>query len=577
MIRKNEGITLIALVVTIIILLILAGVTLSLISGENGILKRATNAVEVDNIERAKEEVSLEIAKYQAQYYEEKYVNGQIEDNLKVGEWIYNLCKEQQIKTENYIFTITLPITGEISEENPYRVTIKKNNKLSSEVTGTLSVEGKLNWDNFDGNIENEGNINQSNANYMILNGGTYLDTGIQEEQLIQNNEEFTIATSVYINKNMQSKIKNMSILGNHYDVNGITWQFEQNSENLLFVVKKSSLLSVDYTPYYEKWTDIVMTYKQGSIKVYFDGELKTSVDNLTFTPYNKLYIGTGYLGEDRTMKGAIKSVKIWNKELSQEEASKINYGEKNTNIQKDFILKEINFNEEQEVSSMISGTNYELVPITHGIGYHVKLSGGNYLKTDLSESEMLENSEFTIAARVKINSNEQKTINYMGILGNHDSWSGFAWQFDGVSNDLCVVYGSWGANQYIRIDYTPYYQKYIDIIATYQTDKTLSVYIDNELIEKRQNVEVKPKGNLCIGSSYDVDTTRGIYGELPYVKIWKKALTKEQIQTLKMDTNTNIETQSLARELDLTKFDNFSNYGTLATDKYQLIMVGRK
>ncbi len=244
MIRKNEGITLIALVVTIIILLILAGVTLSLISGENGILKRATNAVEVDNIERAKEEVSLEIAKYQAQYYEEKYVNGQIEDNLKVGEWIYNLCKEQQIKIENYIFTITLPITGEISEENPYRVTIKKNNKLSSEVTGTLSVEGKLNWDNFDGNIENEGNINQSNANYMILNGGTYLDTGIQEEQLIQNNEEFTIATSVYINKNMQSKIKNMSILGNHYDVNGITWQFEQNSENLLFVVKKSSLLS---------------------------------------------------------------------------------------------------------------------------------------------------------------------------------------------------------------------------------------------------------------------------------------------------------------------------------------------
>ena len=43
--KKCRGITLIALVITIIVLLILAGVSLSLIAGENGILKRATGAV----------------------------------------------------------------------------------------------------------------------------------------------------------------------------------------------------------------------------------------------------------------------------------------------------------------------------------------------------------------------------------------------------------------------------------------------------------------------------------------------------------------------------------------------------
>ena len=37
---KNKGITLIALVVTIIVLLILAGVSISMLTGENGILKR---------------------------------------------------------------------------------------------------------------------------------------------------------------------------------------------------------------------------------------------------------------------------------------------------------------------------------------------------------------------------------------------------------------------------------------------------------------------------------------------------------------------------------------------------------
>ena len=43
-VRKNQGITLIALVITIIVLLILAGVAIAMLSGENGILKKATEA-----------------------------------------------------------------------------------------------------------------------------------------------------------------------------------------------------------------------------------------------------------------------------------------------------------------------------------------------------------------------------------------------------------------------------------------------------------------------------------------------------------------------------------------------------
>ena len=39
--KSDKGITLIALVITIIVLLILAGVTIAMLSGENGILSRA--------------------------------------------------------------------------------------------------------------------------------------------------------------------------------------------------------------------------------------------------------------------------------------------------------------------------------------------------------------------------------------------------------------------------------------------------------------------------------------------------------------------------------------------------------
>ena len=42
--KKEKGITLIALVITIIVLLILAGVSTAMLTGENGILTQANNA-----------------------------------------------------------------------------------------------------------------------------------------------------------------------------------------------------------------------------------------------------------------------------------------------------------------------------------------------------------------------------------------------------------------------------------------------------------------------------------------------------------------------------------------------------
>ena len=42
--KGTEGITLIALVVTVVVLLILAGIALNLVLGNNGIIKKATDA-----------------------------------------------------------------------------------------------------------------------------------------------------------------------------------------------------------------------------------------------------------------------------------------------------------------------------------------------------------------------------------------------------------------------------------------------------------------------------------------------------------------------------------------------------
>ena len=59
--RKNNGITLIALVVSIIILLILAGISIGMLSGENGILKKASEAKEKTTLAQDKENSTLGI------------------------------------------------------------------------------------------------------------------------------------------------------------------------------------------------------------------------------------------------------------------------------------------------------------------------------------------------------------------------------------------------------------------------------------------------------------------------------------------------------------------------------------
>ena len=57
--KASNGITLIALVITIIVLLILAGISILTLSGDNGILQRATDAKTETEKSQEKEIVAL--------------------------------------------------------------------------------------------------------------------------------------------------------------------------------------------------------------------------------------------------------------------------------------------------------------------------------------------------------------------------------------------------------------------------------------------------------------------------------------------------------------------------------------
>ena len=71
--KRQNGITLIALVITIIVLLILAGVSIAMLTGQNGILTQAQNASTQTEIAEAKEKAQMDIMAWQS----ERLENGQ--------------------------------------------------------------------------------------------------------------------------------------------------------------------------------------------------------------------------------------------------------------------------------------------------------------------------------------------------------------------------------------------------------------------------------------------------------------------------------------------------------------------
>ena len=58
---NSKGITLIALVITIIVLLILAGITIATLTGDNGIIGKAINAKNETNKANVKEQLGLAV------------------------------------------------------------------------------------------------------------------------------------------------------------------------------------------------------------------------------------------------------------------------------------------------------------------------------------------------------------------------------------------------------------------------------------------------------------------------------------------------------------------------------------
>lgn len=134
MFKKQKGVTLIALVITIIVLLILAGVSIAFLTGENGIITKSTKASAETNIAGAKETAATDVAAKYADYMEYKYATSNPGAASTFTEW---LGTSKLTSTDTSKYTVS---------EDSVTITIVPRDNANKQVTGTIEDTGAITW-----------------------------------------------------------------------------------------------------------------------------------------------------------------------------------------------------------------------------------------------------------------------------------------------------------------------------------------------------------------------------------------------------------------------------------------------
>ena len=114
--KEMKGITLVALVITIVVLLILAGVSINTVLGDDGIIKKAKEAAEATKRASAEEEMNRLVLEYQLasndetleSFLQEKVTEGRIDEVTDNGDGTITITKK--VEGKDYTITVKKPV-----------------------------------------------------------------------------------------------------------------------------------------------------------------------------------------------------------------------------------------------------------------------------------------------------------------------------------------------------------------------------------------------------------------------------------------------------------------------------------
>lgn len=135
--KKQNGITLIALVITIIVLLILAGVSIAMLTGDNGILTKATDSKTATSKAEVMERINMEL-------------NGQMANAMAGDPFDDKATIEKNLGLENNkINGYTITVTADTTKATTLETTATVSIAITSDNKADFSVStGEVKYEN---------------------------------------------------------------------------------------------------------------------------------------------------------------------------------------------------------------------------------------------------------------------------------------------------------------------------------------------------------------------------------------------------------------------------------------------
>ena len=212
--KTEKGITLVALVVTIVVLLILAGVSINTVLGDDGIIKKAKEAAEATKRASAEEEMNRLVLEYQLakndetleSFLKEKVTEGRIDGVTDNGDGTITITKK--VEGKDYTITVKKPAASTPSVKVGAIRVVSDSTGVGSSLGEASTRKGTTLYIMIESTISGGTTTVSPKVPYAVTENGTYKFTVTGTV----NGTAYTKEVSVTVNQFKNSILEDINI-----------------------------------------------------------------------------------------------------------------------------------------------------------------------------------------------------------------------------------------------------------------------------------------------------------------------------------------------------------------------------
>ena len=178
--KEMKGITLITLVITIVVLMILAGVSINTVLGDDGIIKKAKEAAETTKRASAEEEMNRLVLEYQLakndetleSFLQEKVTEGRIDGVTDNGDGTITITKK--VEGKDYTITVKKPVAPTPSVKVGAIRVVSDSTGAGSSLGEASTRKGTTLYIMIDSSISGGTTTVSPEVPYAVTENGTY-------------------------------------------------------------------------------------------------------------------------------------------------------------------------------------------------------------------------------------------------------------------------------------------------------------------------------------------------------------------------------------------------------------------